>query len=214
MNFFKGKNKIFQSKTYWENRYKNGGNSGAGSYGELALFKADVINTFVRKNCITSIIEFGCGDGNQIKLGNYPRYIGLDVSKTIIKKCIKEFASDSNKNFFLYDNECYLNNNQVLNAELGLSLDVIYHLIENDTYNDHLKHLFAASLKYVIIYSTDIERPRISINSHEKHRNFTKDVSTVFSDWKLINTIENPYKPKSLNDDTGSEANFYIYQKQ
>ena len=54
--------------SYWENRYKNNGNSGAGSYGRLAEFKADVINNFIAENKITSVIEFGCGDGNQLSL--------------------------------------------------------------------------------------------------------------------------------------------------
>ena len=36
------------SASYWELRYRNGGTSGAGSYGRLAEFKAEVLNEFVR----------------------------------------------------------------------------------------------------------------------------------------------------------------------
>lgn len=43
------KNDKFNSKNYWENRYKSGGNSGAGSYSNLAEFKAEIINEFVAK---------------------------------------------------------------------------------------------------------------------------------------------------------------------
>ena len=32
----------FNSKKYWEDRYLKGGNSGNGSYGVLAQFRADV----------------------------------------------------------------------------------------------------------------------------------------------------------------------------
>lgn len=32
------------SKEYWEQRYAGGGTSGAGSYGKLAEFKAEIIN--------------------------------------------------------------------------------------------------------------------------------------------------------------------------
>ena len=32
------------SEKYWEKRYIAGGNSGAGSYGKLAEFKAEVLN--------------------------------------------------------------------------------------------------------------------------------------------------------------------------
>jgi hypothetical protein len=54
------------SETYWIARYKRGGDSGRGSYGKLAQFKAGVINKFVEANKINTIIEFGCGDGNQL----------------------------------------------------------------------------------------------------------------------------------------------------
>src|SRR5262249_52379361 len=35
------------SRQYWENRYGADGNSGVGSYGKFAAFKAEVINAFV-----------------------------------------------------------------------------------------------------------------------------------------------------------------------
>ena len=38
------KQKHFDSKKYWENRYKKGGNSGTGSYSNLAEWKAEIIN--------------------------------------------------------------------------------------------------------------------------------------------------------------------------
>lgn len=80
--------KFTNSKSYWESRYQKGGNSGFGSYGRLAKFKAEVLNDFVAKNSIQSVMEFGCGDGNQLKLAVYPKYIGLDVSPKAIKRCI------------------------------------------------------------------------------------------------------------------------------
>ena len=39
----------FDSNKFWNDRYANGGNSGAGSYNELAKFKADIINNFIEK---------------------------------------------------------------------------------------------------------------------------------------------------------------------
>src|SRR5579859_8234848 len=56
------------SSTYWEERYRAGGNSGAGSYGRLAEFKAEVLNGFVHSRGIRSVVEFGCGDGAQLAL--------------------------------------------------------------------------------------------------------------------------------------------------
>jgi len=73
------------SKEFWEKRYKKMGTSGPGSYGKFAEFKAEIINTFVKNNDINSVTEFGCGDGNQLSLLKVPKYIGLDVSKSVIK---------------------------------------------------------------------------------------------------------------------------------
>src|ERR1700689_4886366 len=72
----------FHSPSYWDSRYAGGGNSGDGSYGNLAKFKASVLNQFVAENRIASVVEFGCGDGNQVSLAEYPRYVGIDVSPT------------------------------------------------------------------------------------------------------------------------------------
>jgi len=82
---------MFDSRRFWENRYKNNGNSGCGSYGHLAEFKAIVINNFVYKNNINSIIDYGVGDGNQLKLINTEniKYTGIDISPTIIENCKK-----------------------------------------------------------------------------------------------------------------------------
>ena len=40
----------FNSKDYWEDRYKNGGNSGKGSYNELSIFKSVIINSVLENN--------------------------------------------------------------------------------------------------------------------------------------------------------------------
>ena len=69
------------SAQYWDDRYRLAGNSGAGSYGRLADFKANVLNEFVAREKIASVVEFGCGDGNQLSLSRYPRYTGFDVSE-------------------------------------------------------------------------------------------------------------------------------------
>lgn len=106
-NIFKRPKQFPGSKEYWEKRYSSGGFSGSGSYGKLAEFKAGRINLFCKENKIETVIDFGCGDGNQLSLFNFKNYIGLDVSRTTIKSCINRFASDKTKSFFLYDSECF-----------------------------------------------------------------------------------------------------------
>ena len=89
------------SKSYWESRYASGGDSGVGSYSRFAEFKAEVLNSFVAEHALQSVIEFGCGDGNQLGLAKYPKYLGLDVSDTAVAQCRKLFAADRTKTFAL-----------------------------------------------------------------------------------------------------------------
>ncbi len=141
---------MFNSKKFWNDRYVKGGNSGSGSYNNLAQFKADIINNFIEKNEIKSIVDYGVGDGNQLKLFNTENlmYTGIDVSEFIISKCKKEFKEDKTKKFIHADN---IDNE--LKGELVLSCDVIYHLIEDSVYEEYMKNLFSMSKKYVIIYA-------------------------------------------------------------
>src|SRR5690606_16109619 len=81
------------SKDYWDSRYGLGGTSGAGSNNELAELKASVINRLVEKENVNSVIDFGCGDGNQLNMAKYPSYIGFDISKKAVERCIGIFTN-------------------------------------------------------------------------------------------------------------------------
>lgn len=201
----------FNSTGYWENRYKSGGNSGEGSYDKYATFKADIINEFLKERNITRAIEFGCGDGNQLSLIDYKEYIGLDVSETVIQKCMDKFKHSTNKSFFLYRGSAFSDTLGVFKSDLALSLDVLYHLIEKEIYLQYLHNLFSSSDKYVVIYSTNVNLPH---NTHELHREFMKDVEQMFNSiWKLEKTIVNKYPAKDIHDSSGSLANFYFFRK-
>ena len=194
------------SKDYWEKRYQKGGNSGAGSFNNLAHFKAEILNDFIKSYNIDTIIEWGSGDCNQLSLANYKNYIGFDVSKTAINICKNKFHNDSTKTFiYIYDK--FKNNKK---ADLSISLDVIYHLLEDKVYNNYMYNLFESSKKYICIYSSNID---VGWASHVRHRKFTDWIDTYASDdWKLIKYIKNkyPFKPKNMST---SFADFYFYEK-
>ena len=191
------------SKDYWEQRYRKGDNSGDGSYNELAEFKAEVVNNLVKENKIKSVIDFGVGDGNQLRYFNFPKYIGLDVSPTVLAKTIEMFKNDKTKSFYIYDSRAFVDNAGLFRAELGLSLDVIYHLVEDDVYYAYLQHLFRASTRYVVIYASNKNSRQYY---HVRHRKFTDDVNRLFKDWELEGYIKNRYPKRSF-------ADFYIYKK-
>jgi len=194
------------SLKYWENRYLSRGTSGIGSYGKLAIFKADVINSFIKENKIKSLLELGCGDGNQLALFKISRYIGLDISSTAIKLCINKFKEDNTKSFFLYNPYCFKDNHTIFQANCAISLDVIYHLVEDHLFEQYMKDLFSFADKFVIIYSSN-SYDKIGQNAaYYKNRLFTKWIERNLKDWKCIKEIKNKYPHESPSD-------FYIYKK-
>jgi hypothetical protein len=205
-------NQLFPgSGEYWEKRYKEGGTSGGGSYNRLALFKAEVLNGFVAKNNIDSVIEFGCGDGNQLKLAAYPNYIGLDVSKKAIQMCTKVFAQDQTKSFFLYDPFAFTDNGKIFRVDLALSLDVIYHLVEDEVFETYMRHLFHSAEQYVIVYSSDFEGAQ---RFHERDRKFTEWVEKNILDWRLKEVIKNKFPEDRTHPEETSKADFFIYTRK
>ncbi len=194
------------SSAYWEKRYSSGGNSGSGSYGRLARFKADVLNAFVAEHAITSVIEFGCGDGHQLSLASYPQYTGLDISETAVNWCSRQFKADLSKQFLLYGDE----EAKKQKADLSLSIDVIFHLVEDATFEDYMKRLFIAAKKYVIVYSSNYDN---SQTFHEKERAFVHWVEANEPDWKLFRKTDNPYPYDPADPDNTSKSDFYFFEK-
>lgn len=197
------------SGDFWEERYLFGGNSGSGSYNNLANFKADFLNEFVVKESISSVIEWGCGDGNQLSLANYDNYLGYDVSKTAIDICRKRFKHDRSKEFVCTAEDGFISKKK---ADLVLSLDVIYHLVEDDIFEKYMKDLFDSSSRFVCIYSSNTEENNSNIR-HVRHRKFTKYIEDKFTDFSLYSFTPNKYPYDENNPDKTSFADFYVYKK-
>jgi len=193
------------SKNYWNKRYDSGNHSGDGSHNNLALFKAEVLNQFVKEKEIQTVVELGCGDGNQLSHAQYPSYIGFDVSQTAIDICISKF-SDKTKQF--YTMRHYTDQK----AELTLSLDVIYHLVENTVFEEYMLQLFSSSLKYVVIYSSNTDRQRRIQGAHVKHRKFTKWIKVNKPEWRQTKSIKNRY-PYTGNDENSSFSDFFFFER-
>jgi len=188
-----------KTKTYWENRYKTNGNSGAGSYGTLCEYKAKFVNEFVIDNNCKNIIEFGSGDGNQMSYFNMEQYTGVDISECVINMCRQKYIHLENKRFITY-NEYYTLS---FKFDLALSLDVIYHLVDDVVYEKYMNDLFSSSNRFVIIYSSNTQE--MYNNSHVYGRNFTDYIDMNFTQAKLIYSEVNPYP-------TASSASFFVYQ--
>ena len=193
------------SHDYWVKRYKKGGNSGTGSYGHLAEFKGKVIEGFVKEKNVKNVIEFGSGDGNLLKYMDLPEYLGFDISEKAIENCKNLYRGDDRKKFKLVDE--YQNEQ----AELVLSLDVIFHLIEDQVFEAYMNRLFSSSYKYVIIYSSNTDLNPTIHAPHFKHRAFSNWVEEKFPMFKLVDKIPNKY-PFDGTENT-SVSDFYFYEK-
>ncbi len=196
-----------RSSQYWEDRYRVGGNSGAGSYGRLAEFKAEVLNRFVEEHGVKSVIEFGSGDGAQLGLARYPSYIGVDVSETAVKIGSESFADDPTKQFVTLANL-----DPATRCDLALSLDVIYHLVEDAIFDDYMQKLFAAADRFVGVYSSNVDKPGPAV--HVRHRCFSDWIEKNRPEWALISKIDNPYPEDTDNPDHTSWADFYFYERK
>lgn len=196
----------FKSANYWESRYREGRSSGAGSYNRLAQFKANVLNQFVAGHAIRSVIEFGSGDGSQLGLANYPSYLGVDVSRTAVETTREIYSDDSTKSF-VHTDELEARHK----AELSLSLDVIYHLVEDEVFERYMTQLFDSSTRFVVIYSSNDER--MPDSAHVRHRRFTDWISRNRPNFRQIDFVRNPY-PEDVRDlDNTSFADFYFFEK-
>jgi SAM-dependent methyltransferase len=200
------------SGAFWEDNYATGGDSGGGSYGALAEHKAEVLNAFVSEKSIRSVIEFGCGDGNQLSMAKYPAYLGVDVSAAAVEICKKRFVGDPSKTFLVSDQYAGAT------ADLAMSLDVIYHLVEDTVFDDYMKKLFLAGKRHVIVYSSNWHDEGNHSTKHIRHRKFTDWVDTHASGWRLVETRQNkyaaPYKPEGYTDRIASNADFFFYESQ
>lgn len=190
---------------YWERRYKHGGTSGAGSTGRLAAFKAEILNGFVAEQGISTVLEFGCGDGQQLGLARYPDYTGVDVAQSVVAACRARFAQDPTKRFTTleaYDGR---------SAALTLSLDVIYHLVEDAVFEAHMAQLFDAAERFVIIYASDYAEQPVEV--HVRHRRFSDWVAAHRPNFRRFAHIPNRYPFDARNPDETSFADFHVYAR-
>jgi hypothetical protein len=190
------------SSRYWEQRYRSGGNSGRGSYGAESEYKAAFLNAWIAQHDVKSVIDFGCGDGNQLRQLSLPNYHGYDVSDAAVQRCRAIFAGDATKRFDTLDHY------HGETAAAALSLDVLFHLVEDEVFDAYLARLFAAAERYVIIYAVDHDEAGRFGGRHVRYRQFTRLIVARQPAFRLV---ESPARPAHLPDT--SKASFFVYER-
>ena len=189
----------FNTTEYWENRYHTGGTSGEGSYGKNCIDKTSYINQTIDKYNIQTINDLGHGDGNQIANINIrSSYTGYDVSSSARYTCISKYKDNAAYTFI--DSLTRFNK-----ADLVMSLDVIYHIIEFSVWSQYMIDLFSLS-DLILIYSPDKESKG---DAHYHSRKFTPYIADHFPQYNLIATTKD--LSKDLSKDSSKTAKFYLY---
>ncbi|HVC59552.1 MAG TPA: class I SAM-dependent methyltransferase [Acetobacteraceae bacterium] len=191
----------FSSGEYWEKRYRAGGHSGGGSHGNLATFKAGIINGFVADNAIADVLDLGCGDGRLLSMLQVPGYIGADVSATALASCAERFPRHRFVAFSALD--------AAMRTDLVLSIDVIFHLVEDAVFARYMHALFAHAKRFVLVYSSNADRDWSS--PHVRHRRFTSYVADCRPEWRLFAHVPNLYPYDPERPDETSFADFFVY---
>lgn len=195
----------FNLEAYWDQRYRDGRSSGAGSEGDEGAYKAAFVSDFLHTNNVDSVIDWGVGDGQVFECIEFPArcaYIGIDVSKTVVKHLRRKYRGRAG-HFRAFETLADFNNRIGIDrAMLGLSMDVLFHQVSESGYRWYLYNLFTYADRYVMIYSTNYDAEQTA--RHVKRRKFTDDVSRLYPDWELTLTTDPLYE---------GAAQFFVYER-
>ncbi|WP_300517900.1 class I SAM-dependent methyltransferase [Aliiroseovarius sp.] len=195
--------KFDNSGAYWLDRYEAGGTSGAGSYGRLAEYKARIINALVAEREIGSVVEIGCGDGNQCSLFDFANYTGVDISPKVVAEARTRFADRPGWEFHEADTFQTLGRP----AEMSMSLDVIYHLVEDEVFDTYMRDLTDAAGKYLLVYASDHDAPARS--PHVRHRAYSDWLAANAPEFELLQTWEHEFPMTSGGDKKETSFAFF-----
>ena len=191
-----------QEEAYWETRYSLGYDSGIGSAGEERDWKWKTITEFAPK--ITSVIDVGCGDLRFWK-GDLDRYVGIDISKTIIDRNKK--IPRGNFKFICAPASKRIDG---LNAPFVFCVDLLFHIMDDNRYEAILENLCYYSSRFIVIHTWiincfgDRDQGPFTDGHHETFRRF-EDYFPIFDRWGFSN-------PQIRRNPNGIGA-LYLFQK-
>jgi len=185
-------NADIESLKHWNSRYKEGRDSGGGSYGDIVFAKLKAMKTHILPEDVSSIFDLGCGDfsfGSRVsEMFPSAKYTAVDQSSVVIGRNIRIY--NSKFNFKIQDN---INED----ADLVLCVDVLFHVLREEKYNEILHGLIKHWKKYLVISAFDRDGETLENG---------KIVITKLDESLFGKPIE-----KFLIEPDG--ANFYIFKK-
>jgi trans-aconitate methyltransferase len=185
----------------------SGRGSGDGSRGHLAEYKSMFLRDFVEAHNINYYLEYGCGDSYNLAITSEYcpdlQIVGLDVAPKAIEMCKQKLPQHE---FYLVEE---FDKTPPAKNSLVTSLDILYHLVEDEVYNDYMKRLVEFNAEYIIIYSPDFNNDKYA--EHVRARKFT-DNKRLQEKYKLILHHPNDYSTRHYAD--GSFSDFFVFIKR
>lgn len=173
----------FEAVQFWEQRYARGGTSGAGSAGSEAQAKVGIVQTVIEELGARTVLDVGCGDGVVASWIKCPDYVGLDPSLKALDMCRALMPTRS----FVAE----LPDPREPTYDLALSLDVIFHLVDDADYEQHLTTLLGWTRDAVLIYGTNHDQRGAP---HVRHRAWTGDIPPGWTVEKRDVDVADPRK--------------------
>jgi len=133
--------------------------------------------------------------------------MGFDISPVAVELCKTQFAGDETKSF------CLVAEFSQQRSDLTLSVDVIYHLVEDSVFDLYMHRLFDSGDRYVAIYASNTDNNSLFSVPHVRMRKFSDWIETNKPSWKLDSKICNPFPYDSKDPGNTSFADFYFYKK-
>ncbi len=127
---------------YWEARYRAGGASGAGSIGAVRAWKWSAIEGHI--GALNHVLDVGCGDLSFWEGRNCPRYLGIDLSETILRKNRLKRPGWS---FVCADAARTLR----VHAEVVFCMDVLFHILEESRFRAIVANLCAYTDQWLFV---------------------------------------------------------------
>lgn len=160
--------RLGQNYDFWEKRYGGGGHSGAGRKGVQRWWKWKQISKYTNAQ---DVIDIGCGDLDFWKGRKVKKYIGIDLSPSLLEKNKKKRPTWK---FKLGGGELTHN----ISAQDVFCLEMLYHIMDDKIYLRILKNLIKYSKKHIFVLNwtrNPIERLEKYDGWHyQKHRDFDK----------------------------------------
>jgi len=129
---------------YWERWYRHGGTSGAGSIGKERQWKWEIMQEHAGK--IDDVLDVGCGDLSFWEGRDCSKYLGIDISETIIKR---NRNLRPTWNFKVHGAQVPLD----VHARIVLCMDVLFHVMEDDAFRRILQNLCEYSKEWIFIHT-------------------------------------------------------------